>query len=402
MLLFELLDESYRNYPNRIALSSDNQIISYAELKDRVDAFASGLENINIPPQKQVGLMLHNSIDFVVCLFGLAKNRNIICLLNPLLTAEGLEEKLNHLNLEIIITENYCYRSLTNNKPDLVNRCRFILRKDSPKVPSLKDVPKGTTSRCNRDINDVNPDDNILIQSSSGTTGFSKSAYRTHRNLFVDTNNIIETLEYEPKDIIYCTAPFHHGFGLTMGLLAPIRCGALIHIERWFMSHRFFSMYEKIKPTIFLGIPENYDNMSESIGNSSFFFPYRKWFLCSGSPLKVDTGIQFNKKFGVWINQVYGMMEASTISANLAANSDNFLSVGKPVNNVNIRIEKGNSSQNQPESGELFVESGALSREYIHSGRTEKLPIINGWFATRDFGRKDAEGNIYLNGRKEL
>jgi long-chain acyl-CoA synthetase len=401
MLLYETLEETTRVHHDKIALSYENQKISYAELKDRVDIFASGLKNFNISSDMRVGLFLHNSIEFVVCLYGLAKNGNIIGLLNTRLTAEELENKLEILKLDVVITENYSYNALIANKPYIDEKYTFVLRKSHMgKKLSIEDILKRGILRSSDYNNTANLDDNILIQSSSGTTGVSKSAYRTHKNLFIDTNNIISTLKYNSKDIIYCTAPFCHGFGLTMGLLSPVRCGAMIHIERWFMANRFFSIYEDLKPTIFLGIPDDYDNMGKYAGDSSFAFLYRKWFLCSGSPLSKETGMQFNKKFDIWINQVYGMMEASTITVNLESDKNNFLSVGKPVINVSVRLGNKSSFSGDGESGEIFVKSDALSKEYIKSGKSVRIQTVDGWFGTRDIGKKDRNGDIYIIGRK--
>jgi acyl-CoA synthetase (AMP-forming)/AMP-acid ligase II len=403
MLLYEALDKSSRIYHDKIALSCENQKISYVELKGRVDTFASGLRIANIHPGMRVGLLLHNSIDFVVCLYGLAKNGNVISLLNTQMSLEGLENKLDTHKLDIIISENYFYNLIVNSKSFLAKKYKFILRKSHEnKELSIEDVLKQGTSKHTNIDNATSLDDNIIIQSSSGTTGVSKSGYRTHRNLFIDTNNIITTFKYSFDDIIYCVAPFCHGFGLTMGLLSPIYCGAMIHIERWFMANRFFSIYEEVKPTIFLGIPEDYDSMTKYVGDSSFTFAYRKWFLCSGSPLSEEVGLQFNKKFDVWINQVYGMMEVSTISANLESDKDNFLSVGKPVSNVNVRIGNTSTSADHGESGEIFVKSETLSREYIESGKSVELQTTDGWFGTKDIGRKDQDGNIHIICRKEL
>ena len=81
--------------------------------------------------------------------------------------------------------------------------------------------------------------ENVLIQSSSGTSGTAKLAYRTKENIKTDINNIVQSLKYEKTDTVYSSVPLCHGYGLTMGLLAPLKVGAKIIMEKWFMPNRF-------------------------------------------------------------------------------------------------------------------------------------------------------------------
>lgn len=397
MFLYETLKKTADVYPDKTALSYDGVKIAYSELKARVNTLFNGFVNQNITPNLRVGLFLHNSIDFVVCLYALSRNGNTTCLLNTELSPEAFCNKLQSAKLDIVIMENYLYDMASAKIPNLVARCKIILRRSIDSKMGLSDFM--ADNGCQQDLEDMKyeVDTNTLIQSSSGTTGFSKMAYRTQKNLMVDTDNIISTFNYKPEDIFYCTVPLCHGFGLTMGLIAPIKCGATIHIERWFMANRFFSIYHELKPTIFIGTPETYDNMNKYINNNKYSFNYNKWFLCSGSPLGEETGIKFNEKFDIWINQVYGMMEASTIAANLEPNKENFLSVGKPVNNVSVKQWKAGS---KGDYGEILVKSEAVSSDYIELGETTKLPMTNGFFRTSDISKLDSNGNIFIIGRK--
>lgn len=398
MLLYEILEETSKKYPNKIAISYENDTITYSKLKRRVDILFYGIKNINIMPNFRIGLYLHNSIDFVVCLFAFSRNSNVICLLNTHLKLKELEIKLDSAKIDVIIMENYLYEIVMKDMPSLEQNYQIILRKGTNNdKSSISDFIKNIIIQDYDEEVIYNTYENALIQSSSGTTGLSKMAYRTYKNIAVDTENIIITFNYTSNDIVYCTVPLCHGYGLTMGLLSPIKCGATIHIERWFMVNRFFSVYHDLKPTIFIGIPESYETMYKYIENSNFHFEYNKWFLCSDSPLTEEIGINFNKVSGVWINQVYGMMEASTISANLNANNANFLSVGKPVNNVLVQVD---TSFGNGDRGELLVKSEALSSYYIDAGESIKLPIKEGWFKTKDIGMKDLNGNIFISGRK--
>lgn len=178
-----------------------------------------------------------------------------------------------------------------------------------------------------------------------------------------------------------------------MGLLAPLKAGAQVWLERWFMPNRLFKAFSELSPSVFLGTPEYYDilNRAEYVDRNVSFRDGRL-LLCSSSPLEEETSLSFHRRYGRWIQQLYGMMEVSTISCNLDADEHNVASVGRAVDNVLIRIGAGD---------EIEVFSDTISGSYI-GDRLSNTPKRHEWFGTGDRGYIDAHGQLYIRERIQV
>lgn len=390
MILYEMLKQSAATYPDKTALIYHNNTLSYIELIKSVDSLQSRLNKLGIRPNDRIGLILHNSIDFVICLYALSKNSNIICLLNPQYSVEEIEQKISDATLDKIIVESYINENISKDNRVLFNSISIILKEDCIKLCEL-----GAESNGNTFDSDHNENIEALIQNTSGSTGKCKMAYRTHKNLDLDSNNIIQTMNYTKDDVFVVPVPLYHGYGLTMGLIAPIRIGATIYIQRWFECNQFLRRYEELKPTIFLGVPEIYDCIYTELKKVPYKFTYSKWFLCSGSPLSIETGIRFYEISGLWLSQIYGMMEVSTICVNLHPNRDNVISVGQPINNIQVKYK----SIGDEKKYEIFVSGETVSKRYVTKNGTNMIINKEGWFDTKDIGYVE-NGDLYLIGRK--
>lgn len=391
MNLYEMLKHSADKNPQKIALICKNESISYRELFNFVRNTRNNLKQLDVKPGERVGLVLHNSIEYVICLYALSDNQNITCLLNPQWTILELERKFIDGALDTIIVESYVFKHIEKECPRLSDKYRILLKTDCVvKEKNTALISDGEEKFCS--------DESLpaLMQSSSGTTNLSKMAYRTHRNLDRDSVNIIETMNYESSDVIFAPIPLCHGYGLTMGVIAPIRCGATIYIQRWFEFSEFIKNYHDLKPNVFLGVPEIYDCMYSELKGKKFSFIYNKYFLCSGSPLSRETGENFYAVSDIFPCQLYGMMEVSTICVNKKPDQETLTSVGKQISDIEIKYKPTERSGYY----EILIRGETVSQYYVING--EKVPAVDneGWYYTKDIGFIKDE-NLYLVGRKE-
>ena len=393
MILYQMLKRTANKYPKKTAIIYNKIATTYQEYLRQVDHLQQCLKMFGIYNDMRVGLIFHNSDMYCFTLYALSKNNNISCLMNPLWNEDEIERKLRIARLEVAIVEDYVWKVIKQKKSELCNEIRFITRTQLQEM--MRNILAQEVDEC-CEVSEKDLWRKELIQSSSGTTGCSKMAYRSQRNLLYDARNIVSTLQYDSSDIVYCPVSICHGYGLTMGIIAPVMCGATIVIERLFRCKHFLNHYDKIRPTIFLGIPENYEEMCTYLEGKKMDFSYRKWFFCSGAPIKRETGEAFFEITNFWINQVLGMMEVSTICANLSPTRDNFLSVGTPVLNVNVKLDR--CKKNTYLS--LFVKSETVSKEYIVDGKDVPIEFYNGWFHTKDIGDINEEGEIFVKGRE--
>ena len=253
----------------------------------------------------------------------MSRNNNKVFLLNPNVSQDELIEMKKKGKIQIFIIESYLEKLL------IPLECPYIVRKNL--------INKKVT-RTWGTLEQNSQEGFCFVQCSSGTTGVSKMAQRTIENLNEDSNNIISTLNYQYDDVIYCPVPLYHGYGLTMGLIASLHAASLLITDRWFIVK---NSAEKLRnASIIIGVPEIFERMAES---SNFIeadtFLHAKWIISSSNKLSKETALNFYKKYKRWINQMYGMMEVSTISVNLFPDVNNYWSVGRIINGLEFRVK---------------------------------------------------------------
>ena len=384
MLLYNFLVESAYKYPNANALIYNGNKYTYQDLNQYTCNVYNSLREIISDTNKRVACLMYNSVELIVSIFALSKGKNITLLLNPDFECVDIFEKLQSAKIEVVIIDKEVYTKLKHYNNHLINKYIFIFSSDQ--IFNFNHICNNLSYESFN--NNISMSDKVLIQTSSGTTNISKMAYRTNENIYEDSNNIIETFQYEHSDSIYLSVPIYHGYGLTMGLISPIRQGMTIVFDKLFMPNRFLRQYITLEKMIFVGVPEIINLLNNCIGEEHINITNAKWFFCSSSALNYKIGENFNKKTNIWLNQVYGMMEASTIAANLSPNKNNFISVGNVVSNVDLVIDKN-----------IYIKSKAISNDYIVNGEEKEIQKNNYWFNTGDEGIIK-NSDLYLFERK--
>lgn len=382
MLLYHFLYESYIKYPNRIALVYDGKQYSYSEIMGKSNFLANVLKEFVTESEKNVACVMNNSLELITAIFALSKNGKIPVLLNPNFDCSELVQKFVYANIKSVVIENAVYAQLKMHEKSIEPFNFFIVD------GMLSNQMENVEIISEEDIKDINMFENAVVQTSSGTTDISKMAYRSNLNIYEDSTNILSTFNYNVNDCVYVAVPLYHGYGLTMGLIAPIRKGMTIVCERIFMPNRFLQDLQRYEQIIFLGVPETYQLLSTYIGDRKLPLSNVKLLICSSSALNNEIGIDIHYKTEKWINQMYGMMEVSTIAVNLKPDEESFMSVGVPADNVELKVV----------GGKIYVKSKTISDTYILEGENRKVELMDGWFLTGDTGYIK-NGDLYIGKR---
>ena len=386
MLLYSFLSDTEKRVPEKLALIYRHDQYSYSDLKSIVDNLSGHFRNAGINEKMRVACILNNTPELVFCIFALSKCRSVTLLININAQLFEIIKKLGDSKIDIIIADNEVYKQMIQENTYIDKKYKFILvNQNNSGVPCLKNWCFDDSKRqVAQDKIVINKSEKVLIQTSSGTMGMAKMAYRSIENIYEDSNNIIETLDYNNRDTFFMQVPFYHGYGLTMGLISPIRVGATIVFDKSFFPNKVLHKMKEFHNVIFLGVPETYDFMNRYMGSNTIKIPNKKWMICSGSCLKESIGLEFKNHFNVWLNQMYGMMEISTISVNLNPTRENFMSVGQPVKNVEVKLNSN-----------VYVKSKTISPQYIVNGIEQDIELNAGWFNTKDMGKIENE-KIYV------
>jgi long-chain acyl-CoA synthetase len=196
---------------------------------------------------------------------------------------------------------------------------------------------------------------------------------------------------------------FHaHGFGNC--LLAAVRVGATIVALESFNRQDVLDALLHKGISVFPGVPFMFSILADSPSISGAELPALRLAFSAGAPLAQKTFDSFMQKFGVPVRQLYGSTETGSVAINLGSTEgDLWGSVGQPMRNVEVKIV---DEQGQPagvdQTGEIVILSPAMTRGYANLEDVNRDTFRDGHFWSGDLGRIDADGNLFISGRKKL
>ncbi len=270
-------------------------------------------------------------------------------------------------------------------------------------------------------------DKTALIVYTSGTTGNPKGVEITYRNVFSQVLAIGKCFNFNSNDAMLSILPMNHLFEISVGFMSFLNKGASIYYSKSLKPKDIFPIMREKKITFMVAVPsflklikttlesevKQYGPFKKAFFNfkyaisriiknrtlSRFLFQELrtkfgrkfKGFMSGGAPL--DTSIaKFFENIGIRIYEVYGLSEASPI---ITMNTDKHRklgSVGKPIYNVKVRIDK--------ETGELQMKGENIMKGYYNKPNLTKEVITqDGWLKTGDIARIDSHGYVYITGR---
>jgi len=433
--LVDLFNESCEKYKDLPALSNLDHEMTYRELAENSRAFATYLQqSLGLKKGDRIAIMLPNILQYPVALFGALQAGLIVVNVNPLYTVPELIHQINDANAEtIIVLANFAHvvqDALPQThlkhvivtelgdmfpwlKSVLINAVVKYVRKMVPvwSIPHAlafkKIMQEGR--RLTFSPVTVNGNNIAFLQYTGGTTGVSKGAILTHRNMVANIEQVVTWIKplhlQEGHEIIITPLPLYHIFSLTANCLAFLHYGALNilitnprdipHLVKE-LSKRRFSAMSGVN-TLFNALLNNADFVKID-------FSHLKIALGGGAAIQRSVADRWQKVTGKPLYEGYGLTETSPVVCVTPMNMTNHKgSIGLPVPSTDISL-RDNNNKEVPlgESGELCVKGPQVMRGYWNNeAEAHKVFTEDGWLKTGDIARMDSEGFIYLVDRKK-
>ncbi len=414
-MLTQLLAKAVSNYPEKTAIVYDNVRMSYRELYSKVEGLSKGLNSIGLNQGDCVALLLPNCPEFAIAFYAAANLKAIALPLNHLFKVEEISYYLADSDVKVIITDTkraeLCGQVLANF--DRAIQLIVVDRFDS-QAKYFYDLILAEESAS---ATVLPTNSNVLYQYSSGSTGRPKRVTRTQENLYHEVKNFAQSARVSSADKIICVVPLYHAHGLGNCLLAALCNGATLVILEQFKQNgisvevplvfkvpRILELIETEKVTILPGVPYIFKAMAESPANKGADLSTVRLCFSAGNFLEKEVFDRFLKRFGIPIRQLYGCTEAGAISINLDENyQETWNSVGIPPQNVEIEICDDQGEQLAAGVvGEIVIKSPTLTTGYYNLPKVNQQAFKNSMFFTGDLGKYDAEGRLYITGRKKI
>jgi len=416
LCLPDILERAAKRYPDKDALVFKEDKMSFKELKDKVDRLATFLSGFGIKKGDSVAILLPNLSPCVISYYAILRIGAIVVMNNPLYSDRELEHQLNDSGAKALITmdifgnrmidlrqktgiKQIIYTSVlgTEVKPaEDVYEWEDILSKTSPSPPAVE----------------LSFDDVAMYQYTGGTTGVSKGAMLTHRNLSCNVQQLASWLISplkgglkEGQGMSLSAPPFFHAFGLTAAMNSSIYLGwTQVMIPRP-QPDQLLEAIRKFKPTFIFLVPTMYIGILNHPDFDKVDMKSIKFCGSGAAALPVEVIEKIQKKTGSPLMEGYGMTEASPIThVNPFGGLRKPGSVGVPIQNTLSRIvdlKDGITPVPVGEVGEIVFKGPQVMKGYLNMPDETAKALKGGWLHSGDLGKMDEDGYFYVVDRKK-
>ncbi len=431
--LRELFEEAVTTHGNKPAYSNLGATLTFAQLDALSKAFAAWLQKKSgLVTGDRIALMMPNILQYPIALFGALRAGMVVVNTNPLYTARELEHQLKDSGAKcIVIVENFAHvlqqvlprtdlkKVLVTGVGDLLGLPKgfivnFVLRHVRKQVPAWK-MPGAMTFKSalssglgqKLDPVTLGPDDLAFLQYTGGTTGVSKGAMLTHRNMVANvlqtTAWIHSTMQNRGPRVVITALPLYHIFALTTNCLSFLpfgACNVLITNPRDFPG--FVKELKKFKFNFISGVNTLYNALLHTPGFETVDFSALKCTFAGGMAVQSVVAERWKKVTGCVVTQGWGLTETSPVATANPIGLDFNGSIGLPIPSTDISV-RDDAGLEVPTNavGEICVFGPQVMRGYWNRPDETDKVMFGDWLRTGDIGRIDAKGFVYIEDRKK-
>ena len=433
--LVHLLEESFSKYADRKAYVCMDKFLTYGELDAYSKKLAAWLQSRGMQRGARVAIMMPNVLQYPIAIAAVLRAGYTVVNVNPLYTPRELEHQISDSGSEaIIVLENFAHtvqqvmgktplkhvvvasmgEMLGGAKGMLVN---FVVRNVKKMVPefslpnmvrfkdALSQGGKMPFSKVELASSDV-----AFLQYTGGTTGVSKGATLTHRNVIA---NVLQTEawskpamgETSEQTVIVCALPLYHIFALTACAMWGMRTGALnILIVNPRDIPAFIKELGKYKVNMMPAVNTLYNALVNHPDFASLDFSGLK--VCNGGGMAVQKAVndKWKQVTGTSIIEGYGLSETAPVATCNRADVKDFTgTIGLPVPSTDIAIlDDAGKQMAIGEIGEIAIRGPQVMAGYWNRPEeTAKVMTPDGFFKSGDVGIMDADGYVKIVDRKK-
>lgn len=436
----EMIEQSLRKYPNKIALEDLNPTpinrVTYRELYECVIKFGKALRKLGLKERTHIALIGENRVQWGISYLAITTFNYVVVPIDKNLKENEILTILHQSDSKAVIFSE-SYREIFLEYKRTIKGLDYYIDMD------LESESEGIYSMIEM-INDqrfdeksdkfpaINSKELAALIFTSGTMGNAKGVMLSQYNICSNIVDMRSMIELYSEDRFLSVLPMHHTYECTCGFLCPISAGCSVHYARSLKT--VVEDIQKVKATILLGVPLLYEKVYKRISKAieddklkSILVPTLKTavsiaenFGLNGLRKKVFKEI--HKKFGGSIRifivggaapnpevakglrsfgfnfiQGYGLTETSPILALNRLRKFKDDAAGLPLPNVQIRIE----NPDEEGIGEVVAKGPNVMLGYYKNPKATEEVLKDGWFYTGDFGFFDSDGLLHITGRKK-
>ena len=406
------LDRIAARYPEAAALVSRHQGIrySYREFAEAVDRLASGIALGGLRRGDRVGVWGPNVAEWTLTQYATAKLGVILVNINPAYRTSELHYALEHSGCRWLVcaqeSRGADFRAMVAEVAPAVPGLERAVFFEAPEWEELAGQQADAQLLRER-ADQLDFDDPINIQYTSGTTGSPKGATLSHHNILNNARFIADLLRYTPEDRVCVPVPLYHCFGMVIGNLACTSTGAcIVYPAPTFEPEATLETCAAERCTSLYGVPTMFIAALGHERFSEFDLSSLRTGIMAGSPCPIEVMKRVNDEMGIrQIGIAFGMTETSPVSTQVRIEDTlehRCETVGQVMPHTEIKIVDPLTDRIQPrgEPGEFCARGYLVMRGYWNDPeRTAEVLDTARWMHTGDLATMDSEGYVRIVGR---
>lgn len=426
-----LLDEAARKHGSRDAMIFYGHRFTYVQLAAMVDRFAGALIKLGVKPGDRVSVALPNIPQFPIAFYGVLKAGAVAVPTNPIYTEMELQHQLADAGAETIVVLDLLYHKLVKVRANTPIK-RIIVAGVQDYLPPLLAAGYALQQRRNkqesiskRELRDdptvhqfkeligkaddrwyelwslpepARPDDVAVLQYTGGTTGLSKGAMLTHRNLLANALQVWSWTGIQDTaathETMLCAAPFFHSYGLTVAMNAGIYSGSTLVLMPRYKARDAVKMIQKYRPTLFPGVPTMYLGINHEIEEHGGDLRSVRICISGAAPLPKEVQNKFEQLSGGKMVEGYGLSETSPVTHCNPLNGERRVGIGLPFPDTEATIQDQETGDMMPpgQPGEICIRGPQVMKGYWNRPEETASMLRGGWLHTGDIGIMDEDG----------
>ena len=434
--LFESCCAKFKDLP---AYSNFGCTISYAELDAKTRDFAAFLQSLpGLAKGDRVAIMMPNLLQYPIAIFGILRAGMIVVNVNPLYTPRELEHQLKDSGAKaILIVENFATtlqqvikatpveHVITTQIGDMLPIPKrwivnFVIKNVKKMVPDWR-IDGAMTFRAalaRGESAQYKPvemtlDDLAFLQYTGGTTGLSKGAMLTHRNIVANLHQSgawISGTFTEGKEVVVSPLPMYHIFCLT-ATLSFMKWGAVnVLITNPRDLPAFITELKKWRWTVLTGVNTLFNGLLNTPGFDQLDFSSVNVVLGGGAAVQKAVAERWQQVTGKALTEAYGLTETSPGASINPMNSPWNGSIGLPLPSTEFSIRNDDfvelplwsgEGNIEASTGEICIKGPQVMKGYWQQPEETTKVIKDGWLLTGDVGHMDSKGFVFITDRKK-
>ena len=431
--LVAILEATFKKYKGKKAFSCLGKEMTFDEVDTASRNFAAYLHSRGLEPGDKLAIMMPNILQYPIVLFGALRAGITIVNTNPLYTPREMKHQFKDSGAKaIVIVENFAHNLeqviadtdiktvIVTSMGELLGTVKgfivnLVVRKIKKMVPAYN-IPNTVTvkhaitegAKFTPKTFNSKPEDVVALQYTGGTTGPSKGAMLTNRNLVANMLQMRAQcsilLKDDGSEVALCPLPLYHIFAFTVNCMGLFSMGALnVLIPNPRDLPSLNKELKKYRPTAFIGINTLFNALLNNAEFAALDHSQMKFTLGGGMAVQKAVAEKWKIVTNCPLSEGWGMTETSPCgSCNPIDGTGKLGSIGMPISSTDMRIvdDAGNVLP-QGEQGEIQIKGPQVMKGYLNNPEETAKIIKDGWLSTGDVGFMDEEGYFKIVDRKK-